>query len=682
MKPRTQLPPRANRPVALVALAVVLGAAVGAWAAQSEYEAMYGGRLSNPYLSSGLAPGKQALPLYMEAGYGQMGKLSHPYLVNWYDGSRNLPLAICSARAVTEQDLVLFRWMKREPDPDLFYVWAKSARPLERQELMPYLDDGLRKLAYTLTLAGQAPSRPPSVAEEKFIRFLKYPVYQWVWIEKVLKPSLNIQPIDLAKYYHDHAGDFYKPESVVVRYLFRAVPKTATIAEREAAENEAKALRQKAGGGENFVELARKESNAPSAIRGGELPPVYRGMFVEEFESQAFALKPGEISPVFWGPEGLYFIQCIQRRPEEQISFKEAEKDLYKEVEHQTLRYLYQYQLQHQLRLARYRAFPQYVLTLPLDAELIAAGNYRLSKNEFLDMFPHAITEPIDVDLGLVGTLVRDILEGELIVQQIERAGLGNDPLLAAADRLARQIWRANAAIRVSLEVPLKFTEPELRAFYDQNAARVGYQPQWRVLEVDASVMNPYLRHPSQLKALQAELRTQFQQVLRDFLTAFREERSRQAEELVLAGETPPRIAAETIPVDQASTATLRFRREMMRLPRSIQTISDASTSDYEFTVRDRGYRGFNDKEIYAAVKDLSDGAFSDIRETSEGVVYCYFIERYIPGAPVAYDQIRVHVRQAFIAAQQAAALDRLRAGLERTAAFRVQLPEIGSQQE
>jgi hypothetical protein len=680
MKPRTQLPSGARRLLALVALPAVLALTVGGRA--SEYEAVFGQKLTNPYLSSGLGPGKPLQAAYVEAGYGEMGKLSHPYLASWYDGLRNLPLAICSARAVTEQDLVLFRWMKREPDPDLFQKWEKGARPLERQELLPYLDDGLRKLAYTLVLAEQAPSRPLSATEEKFIRFLKYPVYQLVWIDKVLRPSLNIQPIDLIKYYHDHAGDYYKPESVKVRYVFRAVPKTATIAEREQAEKETRALRERAVAGENFVELARRESNAPSAVRGGELPAVYRGMFVEEFESQAFALKPGQISPVFWGPEGLYFIQCLERRPEEQISFKDAEKDLLREVAHQTLQYLYEYRLKHQLRLARYRALPQNILVLPPNGELIAAGDYRLSKNEFLDMFPHAITEPIDLDLGVVGALCRDILEGELIAQEIERRGFGNDPLLLAADKLARQIWRANVAIRVALEVPLKFTEPELRGFYDKNLARVGYQPQWHVLEIDASVTNPYLRHPSQLKALQAELHTQFQLVLRDFLTAFREERSRQAEELVLAGEAPPKISVESIPVDQASTATLRFQREMMRLPRSIQVISDASTSDYQFTVRVRGYRDLRDKEVYAAVKDLREGDFSDIKDTSEGVSYCYFVERYIPGAPAGYDQIRVHVRQAYIAAQQAEALERLRAGLERRSAFRVQLPEIGSQPE
>jgi len=665
-----------------VAWVVVMLLSLGAWAAESE----------NPEEPSGLVRTRAKRTRGREKETGRPGltgpetkekKLSHPYLESWYDGSRNLPLATCAARTLTERDLYLFRLMRRDPESDVFQDWEKTRRPSEREELALDLEDALRALAYMFTLAESVPERQPSPDDQVFLRFLKYPVYQRVWIEKVLKPGLKLQQVDLVKYYNDHLADFYKPESVRVRYVFREVPPGTAFTEREAIEKDAQAIRAQLAAGANFVELARAKSDAPSALRGGELPRLYRGQFIEEFEDQAFALKPGEISSVVTGPGGFYVIQSLEKFPEEIKPFAAAEKKLREGAEHQALTFLYDYELLKMVRRGRHRSLAARFRSLAPEDALILVGPYRLDKRQFLNMFPNVIKVPLDLDERLLGGTATDIVRGELVAQELERQGLAGDPLLVAADQMARQIWRARTAVRAALDVPVTFNEQELRAFYEKNRELLGYQPQWRVLEIQASIRNPYLRQPSQLPAMTAELHAQFLQTLRELQTAFREERAKAAEELALSGQaTTTPLSAATVPEDQTSTASLRFRRMMLARPRCLTVLSELSTTDYQYAVKDLGFRNFRDKTLYSIIEELREGDFSDIEDTSAGACTSYFVERYIPGAPEAYEKIPVHVRQQFILSQQAEVLDRLRAELERKAALRIKLPEIGSQEE
>ena len=67
--------------------------------------------------------------------------------------------------------------------------------------------------------------------------------------------------------------------------------------------------------GDKFATIATLYSDdEASAKKGGELGFFSRGDMVGEFESVAFSLQPGEISPVFETKYGFHIVQMIERR--------------------------------------------------------------------------------------------------------------------------------------------------------------------------------------------------------------------------------------------------------------------------------------------------------------------------------------------------------------------------------
>ena len=61
--------------------------------------------------------------------------------------------------------------------------------------------------------------------------------------------------------------------------------------------------------------MAREESQAPSADKGGDLGWFGRGSMVESFEETAFSLKPGEVSQPVRTRYGLHLIKLKDKRP-------------------------------------------------------------------------------------------------------------------------------------------------------------------------------------------------------------------------------------------------------------------------------------------------------------------------------------------------------------------------------
>ena len=105
------------------------------------------------------------------------------------------------------------------------------------------------------------------------------------------------------------------PEKLKIYHIFRNPKATERI--KNKAKELAQSLLDSIKAGADFGPLAKKYSEDPgSAVQGGDLGFVQRGVFYPEFEAAAFALEEGELSGVVESPVGFHVIQLIERRGE------------------------------------------------------------------------------------------------------------------------------------------------------------------------------------------------------------------------------------------------------------------------------------------------------------------------------------------------------------------------------
>jgi hypothetical protein len=103
-------------------------------------------------------------------------------------------------------------------------------------------------------------------------------------------------------------------QEVHARHILFKLPPDATPAQRDSVRRLAEQVRAQAAGGADFAGLARRYSEDTSKDQGGDLGFFGRGRMVKPFEDAAFALQPGQISPVVESPFGYHVIKVEEKR--------------------------------------------------------------------------------------------------------------------------------------------------------------------------------------------------------------------------------------------------------------------------------------------------------------------------------------------------------------------------------
>jgi foldase protein PrsA len=101
-------------------------------------------------------------------------------------------------------------------------------------------------------------------------------------------------------YYNDHRAEYDNPVEINVSHILLST------------EQDAQTALARLHSGESFERVAKEISKDPgTAIRGGKLAPLHRGMLVPEFEDAAFKLKVGEISGIVKTQFGFHIIRKL-----------------------------------------------------------------------------------------------------------------------------------------------------------------------------------------------------------------------------------------------------------------------------------------------------------------------------------------------------------------------------------
>jgi len=144
--------------------------------------------------------------------------------------------------------------------------------------------------------------------------------------------KINITEEDAKKYYDENPTKFEVKEQVRASHILIKPDTTDSEADPNQAKAEAKAkiqgLLEQIKGGADFAELAKANSDCPSAARGGDLDFFTRGKMVPPFDKAAFELEVGKVSDIVETRFGYHIIKVTDHKDASTTSFEQAKNSL------------------------------------------------------------------------------------------------------------------------------------------------------------------------------------------------------------------------------------------------------------------------------------------------------------------------------------------------------------------
>lgn len=151
-----------------------------------------------------------------------------------------------------------------------------------------------------------------------------------------LAAKIDVDEATMRERYEAHKINYQTPEQRKARHILIKVAKDAKPEEVAAAKKKIEAILARIRKGEDFAELAKKESQDPgSAKQGGELGFFGKGVMDPAFENATFALKKGEVSEPVRSSFGFHIIQLEDIKGGETKPFDEVKASIKKEIQNE-----------------------------------------------------------------------------------------------------------------------------------------------------------------------------------------------------------------------------------------------------------------------------------------------------------------------------------------------------------
>jgi peptidyl-prolyl cis-trans isomerase C len=145
-------------------------------------------------------------------------------------------------------------------------------------------------------------------------------------IERDFIPAITVSAEEKRKFYDENSTSMQRPEQFRASHILIGIEESATSEVKDEARKKATAIRSMIDAGQDFSELARKNSDDPgSKESGGELPWMSKGQTVPPFEAAALALAPGETSGVVETQFGYHIIKLHEKRSAGVMTYEEVE---------------------------------------------------------------------------------------------------------------------------------------------------------------------------------------------------------------------------------------------------------------------------------------------------------------------------------------------------------------------
>jgi peptidyl-prolyl cis-trans isomerase SurA len=157
---------------------------------------------------------------------------------------------------------------------------------------------------------------------------------------------LTIAKEEIQKFYEEHKDQFAQTEQVKLNELLVSTEKMGPDgktpiqpddAALQAAEAKAKDLLEQIHKGASFEDVAKKNSDGPTASQGGDIGYFQRGQLSKDLEDKTFAMKVDEVSDPVRTKQGFVLLKVTEHTPAGVATLKEAEPKIQDALYYQKL---------------------------------------------------------------------------------------------------------------------------------------------------------------------------------------------------------------------------------------------------------------------------------------------------------------------------------------------------------
>jgi len=137
--------------------------------------------------------------------------------------------------------------------------------------------------------------------------------------------SVEIDEVEIGIYYHANFQKFQQPERRDAYHILISINEDFPENSRPRALERIQAIADKLAKKPHlFEELAGRNSECPTAMRGGRIGQVRRGQLFPSLDEALFRLRPGQLSTVVESEMGFHLLLCKQIDPPQTLSLKKA----------------------------------------------------------------------------------------------------------------------------------------------------------------------------------------------------------------------------------------------------------------------------------------------------------------------------------------------------------------------
>ena len=205
-------------------------------------------------------------------------------------------------------------------------------------ELIKRLDEMRKQMKLDTMEDLEKAATAQGVSFEDFKQNMRTEIITQQVIQREVGSRINIGKDDEHLFYDQHKSELARPEQVKLSEILVSTEQSGDDqAKIAAAQAKAEDLLKQIKAGASFEDIAKKDSQGPSAAQGGDLGLFERGKLAKQLEDLTFGMKKDTVSDVIRTKQGFVILKVTEHQSAGIPSFSEIEPRIQEAVYMQRL---------------------------------------------------------------------------------------------------------------------------------------------------------------------------------------------------------------------------------------------------------------------------------------------------------------------------------------------------------